>query len=195
MPGPPLASYPILLLGRQSQGSGHHPRLCDQSPGLPPGPLTPQPPASPSTLWGHKAWSPPLWRPASSPQGRLPYLMTGGLGLQGREGTSAGWGGVGAVDLALPWGTPPPQLGCGIRGAGGLEAGLALLSHHKVLQGEAWESLCPQDPAPRPAPALSSTSFILSLGGDTLKMGTSCYTAKMWEPPKRPLTKTEREDP
>lgn len=124
--------------------------------------------------------------------------MTGGLGLQGGEGTSAGWGGVGTVDLALPWGTPPNlDVASGERGDRRLGWPFCRITKScpglaRALQGEAWESLRPQDPAPRPAPALSSASAILSLGGDTSKMGTSCHTAKTWEPPKRPLTGTGR---
>lgn len=63
-----LASYPILLLGRLSlRGHDTTPDCASRAPGslLRPGLHSPQ--ALPSTLRGHRAWPPPLWRPASSP--------------------------------------------------------------------------------------------------------------------------------
>lgn len=93
------------------------------------------------------------------------------------------------------WPSPggPPPLGCGIRGAGGPEAGLVSLSHHKVLlwagrgsaggpgRASALRTLLPGQLPPLAAPPPSS-----ALGG-TSKMGTPCHTAKRWKPPKRPL--------
>lgn len=63
-----LASYPILLLGILNL-RGHDTTLdcASRSQGSLLGPGLHRPQALPSTLRGHRAWTPPLWRPASSP--------------------------------------------------------------------------------------------------------------------------------
>lgn len=64
----PLASYPILLLGRLSlRGHDATPDHASRAQGSLLGPELHSPQALPSTLRGHRAWPPPLWRPASSP--------------------------------------------------------------------------------------------------------------------------------
>lgn len=90
------------------------------------------PPHSGATGPGHRL-SGGLPPPPSLLSARPPSLPDDGrAGSVGRTGDQCWLGRSGHHGPGPPLGAPPP-IGCGLRGAGGLEAGLVSLSHHKVL--------------------------------------------------------------